>query len=254
MNQAKGSQGDTVAVVKHKAVRDYLTSLISTELSPGDAIPSERVLCSLFSVSRMTVRQAVDSLVNEGRLERVQGSGTFVALPNRRAQVRLTSFTAEMQRRGLKPSKRVLAFEVVKAPPLLAQDLEVPTGTEAFYVRRLLMADGKSIALEDIWLPCSLVALEESHVEDGSLYDCLTRAGLEPTWGEDTVEGAIFTHSECRVLQVDWPHPALRITRRVFAGALSVAKTITTFRADRYAVTVPVVAFARKAASPGGGI
>ncbi|MDO4791040.1 MAG: GntR family transcriptional regulator [Buchananella hordeovulneris] len=241
-------------MVKHKAVRDYLSSLISTELSPGDAIPSERVLCNLFGVSRMTVRQAVDSLVNERRLERVQGSGTFVAQPNRRAQVRLTSFTQEMKRRGLEPEKVVLSFETVTVKGQLASDLEVEAGAAAYYVRRLLLADGESIALEEIWLPRSLVALDPSDVGNGSLYDALAGAGYEPTWGEDTIEGAIFDQIECKVLRVQCPHPALQITRRVFSGAKSVAKTITTFRADRYAVTVPVVAFERKASSPGGGI
>jgi len=55
-------------VLKHMRVRDYLRSLVTHELAVGDAIPSERLLCERFGVSRMTVRQAVDALVVDGLL------------------------------------------------------------------------------------------------------------------------------------------------------------------------------------------
>ena len=47
------------SVLKYVRVRDYLRSLVTHELAVGDAIPSERLLCERFGVSRMTVRQAV---------------------------------------------------------------------------------------------------------------------------------------------------------------------------------------------------
>src|SRR5690606_27176385 len=87
-------------------------ALIADELGVGEPIPSERELCAQFGVSRMTVRQAVDALVVEGLLERVQGRGTFVAQPKVDLQLRLTSFPEEMRRRGMEPDLRVLAAPV----------------------------------------------------------------------------------------------------------------------------------------------
>ena len=81
------------ATLKYVEVRDYLYLMATQELQPGDPVPSERELCDRFGVSRMTVRQAVDTLAVEGLLQRVQGSGTFVARPKVDLQVRLTSFS-----------------------------------------------------------------------------------------------------------------------------------------------------------------
>ena len=67
--------------MKYVAVRDHLADLIDTQLSAGDAIPSERDLADQFGVSRMTVRRAIDSLVADAVLARRQGSGTYVAQP-----------------------------------------------------------------------------------------------------------------------------------------------------------------------------
>ena len=85
---------------KYVVVREHLLALIDQGLKPGAPMPSERELCELFGVSRMTVRQAVDTLVVDGVLKRHQGKGTFVASPKVDLQLRLTSFTEEMQRRG----------------------------------------------------------------------------------------------------------------------------------------------------------
>ncbi len=64
---------------KYLTVRDHLATLVAQELRVGDAIPSERHLSQQFGLSRMTVRQAVDTLVTDGVLVREQGRGTFVA-------------------------------------------------------------------------------------------------------------------------------------------------------------------------------
>ena len=84
-------------------MREHLLALIAQGLKPGAPMPSERELCELFGVSRMTVRQAVDTLVVDGVFKRHQGKGTFVASPKVDLQLRLTSFTEEMQRRGMIP-------------------------------------------------------------------------------------------------------------------------------------------------------
>jgi len=85
---------------KYVIVRNHLLDLVRNGLANGSPVPSERELCEQFEVSRMTVRQAIDTLVVDGVLERHQGKGTFVAPPKLDLQVRLTSFTQEMRRRG----------------------------------------------------------------------------------------------------------------------------------------------------------
>jgi GntR family transcriptional regulator len=95
------------AIHKHVQVREYVRGLIQGA-DPGSPAPSERELVQHFGVARMTVRQALDALVSEGLLERVPGRGTFVARAKIDVQVRLSSYTEEMARRGMRPSARTM--------------------------------------------------------------------------------------------------------------------------------------------------
>src|SRR5882672_6426955 len=90
-------------VPKHQQLREILVGLIGASAT-DTPIPSERDLAKQYGVARMTVRQAVESLVAEGRLFKVGGKGTFVARPKVDLQARLTSFGEEMTRRGMEPS------------------------------------------------------------------------------------------------------------------------------------------------------
>src|ERR1700755_1686358 len=114
-------------IPKHQQLREILLDLIEGS-NADEPIPSERELSSRYGVARMTVRQAVESLVAEGRLFKVAGKGTFVAKPKLDLQARLTSFGEEMTRRGMKPSSEVLAFGRVAATAHLARELSSPPG------------------------------------------------------------------------------------------------------------------------------
>lgn len=102
----------------YRRLMDYLLEEIDAgRLQPGQQIPLERELSERFRMSRMTVRHALNELVNEGMLFRHQGKGTFVGRPRIRQKLRgLSSFTEDMLNRGLRPGGRVLSIEVVSAP------------------------------------------------------------------------------------------------------------------------------------------
>lgn len=167
--------------LKYMRVRDYLRSLVTHELEVGDVIPSERLLCERFGVSRMTVRQAVDALVVEGLLEREQGRGTFVAPSKVDLEVRLVSYGEEMRRRGMEPSSLILAAEEVAAAPDVADALDLAPGEQVFYLHRVRLADGEPMAIEQSWVPLHLVpGLFDGDVPD-SIYGELRSRGLAPS-------------------------------------------------------------------------
>ena len=234
--------GSARAPAKHVVVREYLLALIADGLSTGDAIPSERELCETFKVSRMTVRQAVDTLVADGVLVRHQGKGTFVAPPKMDLQLRLTSFSEEMQRRGMTPGAVFLVAETVPAPVSVAKALELEPGASVHHLHRLLTADATPMAIEENWIPAEILP----DLLDGpltfSVYDELTKAGLPPQWGEDVIEGHTATSEEAALLGVPERSPALDITRRTFHEHLAVDYSHSLFRADRYTLWVPVAA------------
>lgn len=231
--------------LKYLQVRDYLRSLVTSELGTGelgtgDPVPSERALCERFGVSRMTVRQAVDALVVEGVLERVQGRGTFVAPPKVDLQVRLASFTEEMTRRGMTASVRVLAADEVPAEPDIAAALDLASGDRVIHLHRLRFADDAPMAVEHTWLPAARVP---GFLDDGpprSVYVELTARGLIPDWGEDTIDAGEADHEEARLLTIGPGKPVLRISRRAFTSDRPIEYARSAYRSDRYTLWVPV--------------
>ena len=244
-------------VLKYVRVRDYLRSLVTHELAVGDAIPSERLLCERFGVSRMTVRQAVDALVVDGLLEREQGRGTFVAPTKLDLEVRLSSFGEEMRRRGMEPSSKVLATEEVTASPDIADALELLPGERVFYLYRVRYADGEPMAIEQTWVPSRLAPSFFADGAPDSVYGELRSRGLEPDWGEDTVAATEVDPEDAGLLGLRPGRAVLRLTRRTFAGEIACAYSRSSYRADRYMLWVPLRAPKRtltpRAAPDGNG-
>ena len=238
-------------VLKYVRVRDYLRSLVTHELAVGDAIPSERLLCERFGVSRMTVRQAVDALVVDGLLEREQGRGTFVAPTKLDLEVRLSSFGEEMRRRGMEPSSKVLATEEVTASPDIADALELLPGERVFYLYRVRYADGEPMAIEQTWVPSRLTPNLFGGGAPESIYGELRSRGLEPDWGEDTVAATEVDPKDAELLGLRAGRAVLRLTRRTFAGEIACAYSRSSYRADRYMLWVPLRA-PKRALTPRG--
>lgn len=226
--------------LKYVRVRDYLRSLVTHELEPGDAIPSERVLCERFGISRMTVRQAVDALVVEGLLVREQGRGTFVAPTKMDMEVRLTSFGEEMRRRGMEPSSQVLAAEQVPAAPDVADALDLRPGEPVHHLHRVRYADGTPMAIEQAWLPVTLVPNLLADGAPESVYGDLRRRGLEPDWGEDTVAASEADAEDAEHLGLRPGAAVLRVERRTFTGDIALVYSRSAYRADRYVLWVPL--------------
>lgn len=226
------------AVHKHVQVREYVRDLLDGA-EPGTPAPSERELVHRFGVARMTVRQALDALVGEGLLERVPGRGTFVAQRRTQPVAVLTSFTEDMRRRGLRPSSQTLLARLESAGPGVARALEITEGGRVVHWQRLRCADGMPVCVENAYLNADLVpGLPERLPE--SLYEELARRGLQPTWGEDSVEAAVASAPEARLLDVPVASPVLRIARRTCADKLPVEVSRSIFRSDRYQMWVPL--------------
>lgn len=227
---------------KYVVVRDHLLALVAQGLPPGTPVPSERELCESFGVSRMTVRQAIDTLVVDGVLERQQGRGTFVAPPKLDLQVRLTSFSEEMRRRGMEPGAVFLTAETAPADGAVAEALEIGVGDDVHHLRRLLTADSVPMAIEENWVPAGLLPDLLKGALPFSVYAELTERGLAPQWGEDMIEGRAATAEEAVLLGVTERAPSLDITRRTFHDHLAVDYSRSLYRADRYTLWVPVAA------------
>lgn len=210
------------------------------KLHLGDVIPGERELAESLHVSRMTLRAAVDELVDEGLLMRQRGRGTIVAHVriNKQAQViGFMSFTEEMRARGLTPSSRILAFKSEIADAAVSAQLDLPVGAQVILLKRVRLANGEPMALERCYLPHERFSrLLQFDLSARSLYDVLEREfDTRPTRCEETVEAIELDGPEARALGCKRGAPALLVTRvtRDARGILIEAEQ-TLYRADRY--------------------
>ena len=127
--------------------------IVRREWQPGEMIPPESELIETHGVSRTTVRQVLDMLVNEGLIYRQRGRGSFVAHPTlEHGLTRIVSFTEDMHRRGFEPSTRLLASGLIAAPPEIAERLQVEPAAELARLERLRLADDEPMSVEESYL------------------------------------------------------------------------------------------------------
>jgi GntR family transcriptional regulator len=142
------------ALPLYQQIYEQLRGKISGgQLKPGDALPTEADLVEQYQVSRATVRQALDALVQDGLIYRERGRGTFVAHPTvQQGLTRLVSFTEDMRSRGFEPGSRVLSAQLVPASEEMAGRLDVEPGEELARIERLRLADGEPMSIESSYL------------------------------------------------------------------------------------------------------
>jgi GntR family transcriptional regulator len=160
-------------------VRDGLRrDLERGKLGVGSKLVNEQELASRFDVSRLTVREAVASLVSAGYLERRHGSGTYVVgLPRARHALDVTlSYTKMIADAGMKPAIQVLSVETRPATAEEARDLVLDEGDDVRALERLRTADDRPVIYSLDVMPEAGVAEVANKKFDRSLYDVLKRA------------------------------------------------------------------------------
>jgi GntR family transcriptional regulator len=223
-------------MTKQREARDRIVELIE-RLGVGDAIPSERQLSADLGMSRLTVRAALDDLVREGHLVRKRGAGTFVSEPKIAQELTMTSFTDDMQHRGMVPGSRTLELNVVSAGARLGRLLHVSPSEPVVVAKRLRLADHETMAIEDLHVRESLVpGLTGKDLEERSFYELLRhRFGIAPVSGMQAVEPTVTNDAESELLGVPLHSPAFlfeRITKAACGDVVEYVRSI--YRGDRY--------------------
>ncbi len=208
------------------------------DLLPGQQLPSERDLMSLHGVSRNTVRQAIDALEREGLVERDQGRGTFVSEPKLQLGVtRLTSFTEDMQERGLKPFSRLIQWGVEPSLGPIAEQLQLLPNEEVLFVQRLRYADDEPMALSTSYFSLAVCpGLKDENVENQSIYRLLEeKYGIKLTQAEQSIRAKSANAQEASLLNVK-PGASLLVVEGTVLTAIGqpVEHLQTIYRSDRY--------------------
>ncbi len=217
--------------------RLLLARIYNQELRPGDALPPERVLCHEYHLSRTTVRTAIDELVQQGVLHRMQGRGTFVtkrALPLNLH--RLTSFSADMRAKGKRPHSKVLQACLAPAHDEVADVFDLPAGSEVCFIKRLRYADGQVMGLHETYLPRTFADSLEHFDEDTSLHTLLLEHyQVDLLDADETIEATAATDTLAGWLGTSPHAPLLKVVRTSF-DALGQAQEycVMHYRSDQY--------------------
>ena len=223
-------------VTKQTETRGRVLDLIE-QLDVGEAIPSERQLSSDLGVSRLTVRAALDDLVREGLLVRRHGSGTFVSEPKIAQELTMTSFTEDMQRRGMVAGSRTLDLRISPAGAHLGRLLHVSPSEPVVVIDRLRLADRATMAIETLHVRASLVpGLSAADLERQSFYELLLeRYGIDIVGGVQTIEPTVTNETESEALGVPLHSPAFVFERTTRSGTGEIVEYVRSiYRGDRY--------------------
>ncbi|MGC8777227.1 MAG: GntR family transcriptional regulator [Candidatus Caldatribacteriaceae bacterium] len=239
---------EEIGLPLYQQLKNILKNLINNGiLRPGDQIPSESELCERYGISRITVRQAVGALVQEGFLYRRPGKGTFVTSPKlRRRLPRLYSFSEDMRDLGLEPSSKTLEQTVMEAEEEIVELLKLPDNDrKVTKLVRIRMANGEPILLERTFIPHYLCPdLVAENMEKNSLYEILRkRYRLALDYALETHEVTFLTKEEARMLCCPNKSPAFFIERVAFLkNDTPFELTRSVSRGDKVRFTVRLVA------------
>jgi GntR family transcriptional regulator, nutrient-sensing system regulator len=237
------AEGEPIPVGMHSAripkyyqVKRQLLELTRT-MTPGMPVPPERELAQRYGTSRTTVRQALAELVIEGRLLRMQGKGTFVAVPKIAQVLELSSYTEGMRAQGLHPQTHILDSGYISADDELAALLDIRPGSRVLRIHRLRLADGQPMSVDASHLSARrFPGLHRSLERHPSLYEALaTDYGVEVAEAQETIETVLADPRDARLLGVDVGLPLLLLSRHTFdSGGAPVEWAQSRYRGDRY--------------------
>jgi GntR family transcriptional regulator len=191
-----------------RAIREAIEA---HRLSPDDALPAERQIASELAVSRITVRKAIDGLVEEGLLVRKQGSGNFVASRIEKNFARITSFSEDMRARGRIPRSEWLKRSHGSVNPEEAFALRLSPGSPVYRFHRIRFADDAPMALE--YATISAAALPTLESVHSSLYEALEKTGNRPVRALQRLRALLLNAEQAKLLHAHAGDAGLLVER-----------------------------------------
>ncbi len=198
-------------------LRDELRSrILDGVLHPGTRIPSENELTGHHGVSRITVRQALNDLQNEGLIFRAHGKGTFVSEPTVAQDVtRLRGLSEAVSAEGHEVHNRTLSLTELSVPKYEAQKLAVSERTRVVRIETLRYLDRKPLSIDTIWVPLNVGRrLAKANLGTRDMLDIYENDfGLKLGRADETIEATSANRDQSRRLKINFGAPILHVER-----------------------------------------
>jgi DNA-binding GntR family transcriptional regulator len=214
----------------------------SGALAPGYRLDNEIALADQLGLSRPTMRQAIQELVNKGLLVRKRGVGTQVVHGRVRREVKLTSLYDDLSRTGQRPTTRVLGNTVEQAGPEVAEELRTPAGEPVLHLERLRSSGGQPLAILRNWLPSGLVQPTDEDLEEHGLYELIRARGVQMRVARQRIGARGATPREAELLDQAEGSPLLTMERTTYDDQGRVVEYgAHVYRAETYSFEVTLV-------------
>ncbi|NDZ97065.1 GntR family transcriptional regulator [Streptomyces sp. SID6673] len=225
----------TVEPRKYYRVRTELERMVSA-LDEGDAVPPERALAEQFSVARETVRQALQDLLVEGRIER-RGRRTVVSAPKLVQPLSLRSYTEGAKEHGRVPGRILVTFEEIVGDQSMCDALGIAPGSPVMHLERVLLADGVKLGLESTYLAqVRFGDFAQTFDPQTSLYAAIRAKGVEFASAEERIETALASPREADLLETTTLMPMMLLRRRSLdTDGMPIEVVRSLYRGDRVA-------------------
>lgn len=224
---------NTPPVPLYYTLVEFLKKQIEDEdLKPGETIPSERELIEKFNLSRTTVRKAIDILVNEGLLAKVQGKGTFVQKKRMDdGLIKLTSCTESIRKMGLTPGRKLLNASIEPARKSVAINMHIDPEEKVFKLNRVLYGDNIPVNVTKSNVIYKHVnGIEKYDFEKESLYNIMeTKFNIKITHSVRTIEAILANERDAELLQINEGSPILLFNGLVYGIVNGEEKPIEYF-------------------------
>ncbi len=206
-------------------------------LKPHSQIPSARELAATYDVSIMTIRQSLAALQADGLIYTIPGSGTYVAGEKLSKKLVFVSFSEEIKEKGMKPSSQILKAEKVQVNDRkLADILQIAVGDQAYRIKRVRLADGTPLSIEDTHIPCENAPGLLDHNLKGSLYEIFKEVYERPVIKADsTISPILLDKDQAAALKAPVNTPSLMFTLTAFdMRGRTMEHCISVKRGDKY--------------------
>ena len=217
----------------------------------GERIPSEHALCARFRVSRPTVRQALDVLVQEGRLYRHAGRGTFAtAAAGNDRRLRLIGSIDDMMALGDETWLKLISQDTMAVPANIAQALRLPPGSKGTRIVGVRHAESGPFQHVTVWLPTRIaLALSDEDLSKTSLIAAIERqSDVRVKTLEQVADAVLAPRQVAELLQVRPRSPLLLFERTYFgANGEPVEHAVTYQTGRRYPYRVVLARSERRA-------
>lgn len=234
--------------IYHQIYMD-LKEKIEKEFKPGQSLPSEEELARIYGVSRLTIRQSLKNLVEDGFIEKQRGrKSRIVEGKNIQNLSELRGFTQEALLLGHVPSSVVIANKLVSASESIAEKFEIQPGTKVIFLNRLRLLDGIPYAIEYTYVNISvnfkLLDILDMDMSKSSLYAFFREnVGLKLEYADETIEVVQASGENAKLLGIQNGSCILLRNRYTYTSNEDCVEYVQSYyRGDKYKFTVRIKA------------